>query len=353
MSTSGYGRRRRKRNNSLTGIVVFIIAAAIFLLLSTTVFFNVETISVTGESNYTAQEIIEASGIKAGDNLVRTSTEKCADRIESRLAYIENAKITRSFPGTLIINVEPSVPAANFLCDNHILLISRGGKVLEEISEPKVGLLNFTGTTPMPGILPGEKFASDDEHKTEAIEKLMSYFLEEKEKETAAEASTEDEVRAEEEIPGSDGPEAAEYDPEAFYDDQEEQEEHEDKSPSAYEQEEKKTGFVDRVTLIDVTDRAALSYTYDGRIVVKLGSVNDIDYKINLTRKIVTDSIGERTEGVLTVLSDAQSASFLDKETLEHNAQVFSDNMATQTTAESEEEEEETKSTPVADPIME
>ena len=141
-----YNGRKRRRGRSYSGVLIFLFAACIMLILSTTLLFNVENVNVTGASNYTAQEIIDASGIKAGDNLVRMTSERMADKIEEKLVYIENAEITRAFPDTLVINVEASVPAANFICDKYILLISSSGKVLEQINEPKAGLLNFTGT---------------------------------------------------------------------------------------------------------------------------------------------------------------------------------------------------------------
>ena len=270
------------------------------LILSTTLLFNVENVNVTGASNYTAQEIIDASGIKAGDNLVRMTSERMADKIEEKLVYIENAEITRSFPDTLVINVEASVPAANFICDKYILLISRSGKVLEQITEPKAGLLNFTGTEPKSGLLPGDAFESEDEHKTAIINELMEYYA-------------------------------------------------------------KSEKSAEGVTVIDVSDRSNISYTYDGRIVVKLGTINDIDYKMDFSREIVTKQIGERTEGVLTVLSDAQRASFLDKDSLEHNARVYNENMAALEAAQAAENAGETETVTVTsatettkiDPIME
>ncbi|MGN0636954.1 MAG: cell division protein FtsQ/DivIB [Huintestinicola sp.] len=265
-----YTRKKKKSSNAM-GIIVFIFAAAIFLLLSTTVFFNVEHITVEGASNYTADEIIEASGIKAGDNLVRTSTDKCAEQIESRLVYIENAKVTRAFPNTMVINVEASVPAANFICEGYTLLISGGGKVLDKLQEQKAGLLNFVGTDPMPDLIPGAQFQSEDEHKDNAVKKLMEYF--------------------------------AENDSE-------------------------------HVTLVDVTDRSELSYTYDGRITVRLGSINDIDYKMSFSEEIIRTKIGEKTEGILTILSDSTGASFLDKESLENNARIYNENMAERNAAE-------------------
>lgn len=253
------------------GIIVFLIAAAIFLLLSTTVFFNVEHITVEGASNYTAEEIIEASGIRAGDNLVRTSTDKCAEQIESRLVYIEKAKVTRAFPNTMVINVEASVPAANFICDDYTLLISGGGKVLDKLQEQKAGLLNFVGTDPMPELIPGAQFQSEDEHKDNAVKKLMEYFSE---------------------------------------------------------------NDSEHVTLVDVTDRSEISYTYDGRITVRLGSINDIDYKMSFSEEIIRTKIGEKTEGILTILSDSTGASFLDKESLENNARIYGENMAERAAAE-------------------
>lgn len=257
----------RKKHRRFSGVLLFLLAASIMLVLSTTLLFNVENVNVTGASNYTAEEIIDASGIKAGDNLVRTASDRMASRIEEKLVYVENAEITRAFPDTLVINVEASVPAANFLCDKYVLLISSTGKVLEQLGEPKAGLLNFTGTDPKDGLLPGDVFESSDEHKTTVINELMDYYAKRSEKS-------------------------------------------------------------DKVTLIDVTDRSNISYTYDDRIVVKLGTVNDIDYKMDFSRKIVTTQIGERTQGVLTILSDAKGASFLDKDSLENNARVYSENMA-------------------------
>lgn len=280
MSSSTY-RRRRKRSNPLTGIIVFLAAAGIFLLLSTTVFFNTENIRVTGASNYTADEIIEASGIKAGDNLVRINTEKCGNDITAKLVYIENAKLSRSFPNTIIINVEASVPAANFITDSCVYLISRGGKILDKIDEPKAGLYNFTGTAPSSDLLPGDIYTSADEHKDSAVFKMMELLDE---------------------------------------------------------------GSYELVTSVDVTDRSDIKCVYDGRITVKLGAITDMDYKLSFAKEIIETKIGDKTEGTLTILSDGDSASFLDKESLENNAKVYSDNMTAMTAVTDENGETVTES---------
>lgn len=251
--------------------------AGIFLLLSTTVLFNVENIRVTGASNYTPQEIIDASGVEAGDNLVRLSTDKVSSQITSRLVYIEKAHLSRSFPSTLIINVEASEPEANFITDHGIYLISKGGKILEKIDEPKANLFNFTGTDPKLELLPGDKYASNDEHKDTVVYQMMTLL---------------------------------------------------------------DTGNYSTVTSVDVTDRADIKCVFDNRITVSLGSVNDLEYKMNFAKEIIETKIGDKTEGTLTILSDANSASFLDKESLENNAKVYNDNIASMTTADTQETDE-------------
>lgn len=285
-NTADY-RRRRKRTNPVTGILVFLAAAAIFILLATTVFFNAENIRVTGASNYTVDEIIDASGILPGDNLVRLDTESCGKKIETALVYIEKATLTRSFPNTIVIDVQASVPAANFITGSSVLLVSSGKKILDRLEEPKAGLLNFYGTTPRVDLQPGDIYTSSDEHKDSAVCKLLEYFDSETRK--------------------------------------------------GGNEEEPETSSV--ITAVNVENYADLSYIYDGRITVKLGTVSDIEYKIDFSRKIIETNIGERTEGVLTILNS--SASFLDKESLENYEQIYLDNIAASKAAETEAEETE------------
>ena len=68
---NGGNKRVRRRNMSLYyGLVLFIVLI-MFAVLSVTVFFNVENIIVNGSSIYTAEEIVAASGIQGGDNMIR------------------------------------------------------------------------------------------------------------------------------------------------------------------------------------------------------------------------------------------------------------------------------------------
>ena len=76
-------RRRRKQNLSLYYAAIFFLFSVVGIILSLTVFFNVKEVTVTGDSIYTNNDIILASGIQTGDNLVRLSSSKTEKKISS------------------------------------------------------------------------------------------------------------------------------------------------------------------------------------------------------------------------------------------------------------------------------
>ena len=95
--------RRRRGNMTLHYSLIAFIALVIFVILSLTVFFNIETADIIGSSIYSADEIIAASGIKGGDNMIRKNMSKAEKNIVSQLTYIEEAHITRKLPSSLEI----------------------------------------------------------------------------------------------------------------------------------------------------------------------------------------------------------------------------------------------------------
>lgn len=237
-------RRRRKRNLSLYYLMILILAAVVGGVLSLTVFFNIQHIEVTGESRYTSDEIIAASGIQAGDNLIRSDFQTARETILHDLVYIEDVSITRSFPDTAVIAVESSVPAANIAAGGGYLLISQKGKILEKTAAPQKDLLLFQGVTPLSSE-PGEAFSSEDEAK----QKLVGQFCQ-------------------------------------IVQDLD----------------------MERISWIDLTDRFNLVWMYDNRITVKLGSAADLEYKMRYAQKLIAQNIPKNREGTLTMLGNNEAS---------------------------------------------
>ena len=80
----------------LQPLIFLLICAA--LVLGMSVFFRVAKVEVVGNSIYTAEEVVEASGIGTGDNLFFINRFSAASRIFSKLPYVDKAKVTRALP---------------------------------------------------------------------------------------------------------------------------------------------------------------------------------------------------------------------------------------------------------------
>lgn len=74
--------------------------------IGATVFFQVETLAVTGNQRYTQEEIIAASGVELGDNLFWINKYQIEETIRQQLPYIGTIEIHRGLPSTLTFAVE-------------------------------------------------------------------------------------------------------------------------------------------------------------------------------------------------------------------------------------------------------
>ena len=100
------------------------------------VFFRVQYISVSGNSRYTAEEIISVSGIEINDYLVIMEKSTIARSIRSQLPYVESVSIRRSLPDSVLILVDESPAAAALEINGKWWLINSSGKLLESPDSP-------------------------------------------------------------------------------------------------------------------------------------------------------------------------------------------------------------------------
>lgn len=131
--------RPRRRRGRFGGLYKFF--AAILVIVAVTaacmVFFRVNLVTVTGNSRYTAEEIVEASGIKTGDYLIPLPKSRIAAHIRVALPYVRSVSIGQVLPETVVITVaEHKAAAAVKDVGGAWWLISSSGKLLEEVSDP-------------------------------------------------------------------------------------------------------------------------------------------------------------------------------------------------------------------------
>ena len=133
-------RSRRRRRGRFGGLYRFFAVLAVIAAVAAAcvIFFRVNEVSVVGNVRYTAEEIVQISGIQSGDNLITLSKAHIAGVIRTRLPYVESVSIRRSLPDGVIIEVHERVAVASVESDQGSWLISSQGKVLEEKSSASV-----------------------------------------------------------------------------------------------------------------------------------------------------------------------------------------------------------------------
>ena len=132
------------------------------LVFGISVFFRVSTITVTGNRQYSQEEVIEASGIQTGDNLFFINRGAAYSRIYTRLPYVENAVITRFLPNRLNIRVTESSAIAVVESDSGPWIVDRTCKLLAPADSTDLSALisvdGLTAIAPEVGqlVAPGE-----------------------------------------------------------------------------------------------------------------------------------------------------------------------------------------------------
>ena len=166
-------KKHRQRRRTLVYLILLLIVCVLCFVLALTVFFNTSKIKVTGESKYTAEQIITASGVKQGDNLLRMNKAKIAEKILTMLPYIESAEIIREFPSTVTLKVYEAEPSCcYFLGESQYVYLSDKLKVMDRLSDG----------APFAAVLEGVELTVSDigltaEVKDEVVEKILLDLL--------------------------------------------------------------------------------------------------------------------------------------------------------------------------------
>lgn len=174
-----YNRRRTRGRFSFLYKLLCFVALCAVLAVALTLFFKVQDRHVVGNSYYTGDEIVEASGVEIGDNMFLMNKYDVSGRITSTLPYVETVQIRRALPDTLVFQVTECTAPAVIVQDGTGWLLSGSGKVVDTISVSKTGqYAQITGITAIEPTL-GQNLVVAEE-QTATLKSLL-LFLEEME----------------------------------------------------------------------------------------------------------------------------------------------------------------------------
>lgn len=132
-------RKASKLVKKIISIICIIIAILVILVvLSLTVFFKIEKINIVDNKQYTVNQIEAVLPIEKQKNLFLIDTKGATKKLEEKLPYIYDVKITRKLPSTVNVKITetPQVYSVTNK-DKTYTLLDDNFKVLESNAEKK------------------------------------------------------------------------------------------------------------------------------------------------------------------------------------------------------------------------
>ena len=251
-------RRRMLRRLTAFAMLLCVIGAGIYLTM--TMLFRINSIQVqtpdgkqvTEIAGYSADSILQRMGVQLEENIFSFEPGEKAAVLEQNFPLLGSIKVIRDYPNTVVVQVTEAVPAYAVQNGNKWLVISDKWKILSEESTQPEGLCTLYGGK-LQDTTPGQGFWFVDD--ADAASASGS--------ETAESESTVSTETARMEALRTLRSKLEEY------------------------------GLSQDVTRLEVADTEQLAFLYQDRISVLLGTLNDLDYKLDRARYVLTNADGK------------------------------------------------------------
>ena len=139
MARRRHSKRRGRGSSSFLYKLLSVLVICTAIIAAMTLFFRVNEIVVSGQKRYTAEEIQNAAGVELGANMYLLNKYEIARNISGALPYIENIRVNRKLPDTLLIEVSESGRPLAVVREDSAWLVSANGKIVEELTQRQAG----------------------------------------------------------------------------------------------------------------------------------------------------------------------------------------------------------------------
>ncbi|MEC4684658.1 MAG: FtsQ-type POTRA domain-containing protein [Nitrospirota bacterium] len=116
---------------ALTGVIGL---SGVYLYGKTADIMRINRIEVTGNKHLSDKEIISLMKLGQGESMLRISSRELSERVLES-PWIRDVVIRKELPHTLIVKVKEAEPLALLKRKGRLYIVSRGGEVLEELSQ--------------------------------------------------------------------------------------------------------------------------------------------------------------------------------------------------------------------------
>lgn len=161
------------RRQSTVGAAVTFAIIVVSVIFVMSVAFRVKSITVTGNTHYTADEIINAIDIEEGDNLFFFDRFSAVTRVFAKLPYISEVQIERALPDKVIIRVTESTAVAYLRIGAELWTMDEKCKILGKAAENEEGTL-----IPVVGFDAGTLFINETINTASGEQRTVAYLKE-------------------------------------------------------------------------------------------------------------------------------------------------------------------------------
>lgn len=233
--------RRRRKTINVLVFFVFVLVCLGFLV---SMMLKIQKFEVVGECPYTQEELVEAFGGEVGDNLIFSfNAGREEESMQRQLPYLEEVRISRRPLNTIVFHVTAATERYYAPWDDGYIVLSDQCKVLAVQDSAPEGLILMTGLGEEATVKTGDPLVLGSEEAQEAMNVLLEAL--------------------------------------AAHD------------------------LAQGMTAVDVSDPIRMSFVWQGRITVQVGSKSNIQAKLDYAYILLTDTeqsgLTEADRGILDV----------------------------------------------------
>ena len=256
--------RRRRAIQRLTALAMLLCVIAAGIYLTVTMLFKINTIEVrtadgvvSEAGGYTSEQILQALGVQKEENIFSFDPAAKAAALEKVFPMLEDIRVERDYPSTVVVRVAEAQPAYAMQTAKGWLTLSAGLKILAADSAQPTGLPTLYGGEPVFSD-PGEQLCFEEETPADS---------------TASESAS-DAASASAAVEEETGDKRLE-------------------ALSTLLTALDTVGMRGDVTRIEFADPEEMAFLYQDRISVRLGTLNELDYKLKLARHVLLNEDGK------------------------------------------------------------
>lgn len=228
--------KNRIKRRLIVFLFLFVCTAIIFTVLKAP-FFNVKTIVCVGQESLTEEQIIEIAGAKLNANIFSTGVKTMKRRLLENPAIAES-NVRRLFPNKIKIWVREAKTAMYIENDKSYVLVNDTGRVIKSIdkTEERPKAAKLVDFVPASEV-PGENIIAKDDVSGQTIIECVKAL--------------------------------------------------------------KKLDMLEKITSISAADLSDIRIDYEDRLYILLGSFEQMDYKLNFVKKVISENISEYEKALL------------------------------------------------------